>query len=86
VEDCVSDDYAETAGKRRKENDTVDGTQPNDPALGARVLVDAVEAGAPYYLLLGADAIEIVTGALDDLRADIDAWAERSRSTEYDAG
>jgi NAD(P)-dependent dehydrogenase (short-subunit alcohol dehydrogenase family) len=81
----VIDDYAETAGKRRKENDTTDGTQPNDPALGAKVLVDAVEQGAPFYLLLGGDAVEIVTGALDDLRADVDAWAERSRSTAYDA-
>ncbi|WP_434157275.1 oxidoreductase [Clavibacter michiganensis] len=81
----VIDDYAETAGKRRKENDTTDGTQPNDPVLGAKVLVDAVEAGAPFYLLLGGDAVEIVTGALDDLRADVDAWAERSRSTAYDA-
>lgn len=29
-------DYAETAGKRRKENDTVHGTQPGDPARQPR--------------------------------------------------
>jgi len=81
----VIDDYAGTAGQRRKENDTAHGTQPNDPVAGARVLVDAVETGAaPYLLLLGSDAVDIVTGALDDLRAGIDAWAERSRSTEFD--
>jgi len=28
-------DYAETAGKRRKENDTVHGTQPGDPGKAA---------------------------------------------------
>jgi NAD(P)-dependent dehydrogenase (short-subunit alcohol dehydrogenase family) len=79
-------DYAETAGKRRIEADTSDGTQPGDPAAGARLLVDAVESGrAPYLLLLGSDAVEIVTGALDDLRGDIDAWAERSRGTDFDA-
>jgi NAD(P)-dependent dehydrogenase (short-subunit alcohol dehydrogenase family) len=79
-------DYAETAGKRRIEADTSDGTQPGDPAAGARLLVDAVESGAsPYLLLLGSDAVEIVTGALDDLRGDIDSWAERSRATDFDA-
>lgn len=79
-------DYAETAGKRRIEADTSDGTQPGDPAAGARLLVDAVESGSsPYLLLLGSDAVEIVTGALDDLRGDVDAWAERSRATDFDA-
>lgn len=79
-------DYAGTAGKRRIEADTSDGTQPGDPAAGARLLVDAVESGrAPYLLLLGSDAVEIVTGALDDLRGDVDAWAERSRATDFDA-
>lgn len=29
-------DYAETAGKRRKEHDTAHGTQPGDPARGPR--------------------------------------------------
>ena len=29
-------DYADTAGKRRKENDTAHGTQPGDPARAAR--------------------------------------------------
>ncbi|MET4052039.1 NAD(P)-dependent dehydrogenase (short-subunit alcohol dehydrogenase family) [Frigoribacterium sp. PvP054] len=80
------DDYAETAGRRRIEADTSDGTQPGDPAAGARLLVDAVESGSsPYLLLLGSDAVEIVTGALDDLRGDVDAWAERSRATDFDA-
>jgi NAD(P)-dependent dehydrogenase (short-subunit alcohol dehydrogenase family) len=32
-------DYAETAGKRRKENDTVHGTQPGDPARAAAALL-----------------------------------------------
>ena len=78
------DDYAETAGRRRKENDTSDGTQPGDPVLGARLLVDAVDSGeAPYLLLLGDDAVDIVTGALDDLRTDVDTWAERSRATGF---
>ncbi|QNE43847.1 SDR family NAD(P)-dependent oxidoreductase [Frigoribacterium sp. NBH87] len=81
----VIDDYAETAGKRRIGVDSSHGTQPGDPTAGARLLVDAVESGeAPYLLLLGSDAVDVVTGALDDLRSDIDAWADRSRATDFE--
>jgi NAD(P)-dependent dehydrogenase (short-subunit alcohol dehydrogenase family) len=38
----VIDDYADTAGKRRKEHDTVHGTQPGDPAKAAQALITAV--------------------------------------------
>ena len=44
-------DYAETAGKRRKENDTAHGTQPGDPVRAARAIITAVEAAEPPALL-----------------------------------
>jgi hypothetical protein len=54
-------DYAETAGRRRKELDRVHGTQPGDPAKAAAALLDAVESGnPPYLLLLGNDAVDAV--------------------------
>lgn len=37
-------DYAETAGKRRKENGTTDGRQPGDPVKAAAALLTAVNA------------------------------------------
>jgi len=37
-------DYADTAGRRRKEHDTAHGTQPGDPARAAQAIVTAVEA------------------------------------------
>ena len=40
-------DYAETAGKRRKEHDTAHGPQPGDPAKAAAALIQAVESGRP---------------------------------------
>lgn len=81
--DTVIDDYAETAGKRRIENDTTHGTQPGDPAKAATVLVDAVDGGAlPYLLLLGSDAVPIVRKALAALGADIDAWESKSVTTD----
>ena len=44
------DDYADTAGKRRKENDTAHGTQPGDPAKAAQAIIAAVEADEPAVL------------------------------------
>jgi NADP-dependent 3-hydroxy acid dehydrogenase YdfG len=80
-------DYADTAGKRRKENDTVDGTQPGDPAKAADALLKVVESNdPPYMLVLGNDASDIFRGALDALRADLDTWDEVSRSTDFDTG
>lgn len=79
-------DYAETAGKRRKENDRVHGTQPGDPAKAATALIEAVESGRPpYMLILGNDASTMFRSALDTLRAEVDAWESVSRGTDFDA-
>lgn len=78
-------DYAETAGARRKERDTTDGTQPGDPAKAAAAIVDVVSSGAaPYLLVLGNDALDVVRASLDDLRSDLDAFESVSRSTDRD--
>jgi NAD(P)-dependent dehydrogenase (short-subunit alcohol dehydrogenase family) len=78
-------DYADTAGKRRKENDTVHGRQPGDPARAAAALVEVLDAGtAPALLVLGPDALGIFRSVADEQRADLDAWAEVSASTDFD--
>ena len=80
------DDYAETAGRRRKEHDTVHGTQPGDPAKAAAALMDVVESGkAPYMLLLGNDASDGFRAVLDTLRQEVDTWETVSRSTDLDS-
>jgi NAD(P)-dependent dehydrogenase (short-subunit alcohol dehydrogenase family) len=79
------DDYAETAGKRRKEHDRSHGTQAGDPARAAAAIIAAVDSGqAPELLLLGNDAVEMFRRALDQQRADVDAWEATSRSTAFD--
>jgi NAD(P)-dependent dehydrogenase (short-subunit alcohol dehydrogenase family) len=79
-------DYADTAGRRRKEHDTAHGTQPGDPAKAAAALIQAVEsAEPPYMLLLGNDASDGFRAALESLRTEIDAWESLSRSTGFDA-
>lgn len=77
-------DYADTAGRRRKENDHTHGTQPGDPARAARVIIDTVEGEkAPFRLLLGSDAVEIVREELQRRLDEIDTWAHVSVTTDY---
>ncbi len=77
-------DYAGTAGKRRKENDTVHGTQPGDPVRAAAALVEVVGSGkAPELLVLGSDALSGLRSVLDGLRAEVDAWEHVSTSTDF---
>ena len=79
-------DYADTAGKRRKEHDTAHGNQPGDPARAATALIDVVQSGnAPYLLLLGTDAATVIRASLDALHKDIDDWDDVTRSTDFDA-
>ena len=78
-------DYAETAGRRRKENDTVDGTQPGDPARAARAIIEVVAAPQPpSLLLLGRDALATATAVLDEQRAEVEKWREISASTGFE--
>jgi len=77
-------DYADTAGKRRKEHDTAHGTQPGDPAKAARAIITAVEAAdPPELLLLGTDALSAYATVLDARRAEMERWRDLSASTDY---
>ena len=62
------------------------GNQPNDPAKAAAALLDLVESdNPPSRLLLGADALALVEQKLDDVREEIAAWEDVTRSTGYAA-
>lgn len=79
-------DYADTAGKRRKENDKTDGTQPGDPIRAATAIIDAVEAAEPpFQLLLGSDAVRIVGAEVEAQLAEIRRWEEVSIGTDFRA-
>lgn len=84
----VIDDYAETVGPRRKENDRSGGTQPGDPRRAARTLIEVIGGDTlPVRLLLGSDAIRIVGREVDAQRQEIDAWKAVSVATDFaDAG
>jgi NAD(P)-dependent dehydrogenase (short-subunit alcohol dehydrogenase family) len=77
-------DYAETAGKRRKENDTAHGRQPGDPAKAALAIIDAVQdPEPPFLLLLGRDAVDAFRGIADAQRVELEAWEQTSVSTDF---
>ena len=79
------EDYAGTAGKRRKEVDQAHGTQPGDPARAAAAIMTAVAADRPpALLLLGTDALEAAEGVLDARRAELEAWRELSAGTDLE--
>jgi NAD(P)-dependent dehydrogenase (short-subunit alcohol dehydrogenase family) len=78
-------DYADTAGQRRKENDTAHGRQPGDPAKAAQAIITAVGSPEPpLLLLLGPDAVTSFGTVLDAQRAELEAWRELSVSTDFD--
>jgi NAD(P)-dependent dehydrogenase (short-subunit alcohol dehydrogenase family) len=79
-------DYADTAGRRRKENDATHGTQQGDPARAAQAMIDAIEADEPPLLLvLGSDAAGLFADALDAQRAELETWQATSLSTDFPA-
>ncbi len=54
-------EYADTAGKARDRVLAGNGTQENDPVLGARAIIAAVAADAPpVHLIIGGDALDQV--------------------------
>ncbi|MBO0864448.1 MAG: SDR family NAD(P)-dependent oxidoreductase [Mycobacterium sp.] len=82
----VIDDYAATAGQRRKEHDTMHGNQPGDPAKAAAAILAAVESSdPPAFLLLGADALAAYRYIADKRAKEIANWEQLTTSTNFDS-
>ncbi|WP_435225793.1 oxidoreductase [Streptomyces sp. Tue6028] len=78
------EDYDETAGLRRIENDTTHGRQPGDPARAAQAVIEAVASpDAPFRLLLGSDAVQIIGDELHAQLQELQAWKDTSLSTDF---
>ncbi|MEM6109934.1 oxidoreductase [Mycobacterium sp. 050272] len=81
----VIDDYAGTAGQRRKENDTMHGNQAGDPAKAGAAIVTAVESGEPpAFLLLGPDALALYRYTTDARASEIAKWEQLTGGTDFD--
>jgi len=82
----VIDDYAATAGQRRKEHDTMHGNQPGDPAKAGAAIIAAVESPEPpAFLLLGADALAAYRYVTDERAKEIANWEQLTASTHFEA-
>jgi NAD(P)-dependent dehydrogenase (short-subunit alcohol dehydrogenase family) len=82
---AVIDDYAATAGQRRKENDTMHGTQAGDPAKAAAAIIAAVESSEPpAFLLLGPDALAYYRYVAEQRANEIAKWEVVTSGTDFD--
>lgn len=78
-------DYEQTAGARRIGKDLSHGTQPGDPAKGARQIIAAIESEAPpFRLLLGSDAVRFAEDVLWRRQNEYAAWREFSCQTDFE--
>ncbi|QLL08955.1 oxidoreductase [Mycobacterium vicinigordonae] len=81
----IIDDYADTAGRRRKENETMHGSQPGDPAKAGAAIVAAIESGEPpAFLLLGDDALFSYRFIAERRAKEVSVWETQTSSTNLD--
>ena len=77
-------DYADTAGRRRKEHGSYHGSQPGDPARAAEAIIKAVEdKSPPFLLLLGKDACDAIQTVADAQGNELADWKELSLGTDF---
>lgn len=81
------EDYDELFAPIRAARRKASGNQLGDPALaGAAVVRIASVPQPPAHLLLGSDALRLVGAAREAVDADIRAWQELSRTTDFAEG
>lgn len=80
----VIDDYAATAGARRKMLRGNSGKQPGDPLRAVQAIVKAVDSpNSPHHLLLGNAAYDSATAKLDQLLEEFKAWEAVARGADF---
>jgi NAD(P)-dependent dehydrogenase (short-subunit alcohol dehydrogenase family) len=78
------DDYADTAGARRKNTLDTYGHQPGDPKRAAAAVIEAVRSeNPPLRLLLGKVALDVALGRLDTLKTNFTAWRDVTLSADF---
>ena len=62
-----------------------DGKQPGDPAKAAAAILLALDSeDPPLRLALGNDAVDAISEALTDAKAELAAWERVGRSAVFD--
>ncbi|MCG9894123.1 MAG: oxidoreductase [Fimbriimonadaceae bacterium] len=78
------EEYAETAGARKKMLQEASGRQAGDPERAAEIMMQLAEhPNPPRRLLLGAMAHQTALDKLAAMKADIEAWEEITLSADF---
>ena len=81
------DDYAGTAGERRKQTEARSGNQAGDPVRAAQAIIDAALSDTPpLRLLLGRAALELARKKVTSLTNDFDAWEKTTVGADFPEG
>ena len=81
------DDYASTAGERRKQTEARSGNQAGDPVRAAQAIIDAALSDTPpLRLLLGKAALELARKKVSSLTQDFDAWEKTTIGADFPEG
>jgi len=77
-------DYDAVMDPIRAARQAKSGNQPGDPARAAQALLALIEAPTPpMRLFMGQDALDLVTGKLAGMEAEIAQWRALSQSTSF---
>jgi NAD(P)-dependent dehydrogenase (short-subunit alcohol dehydrogenase family) len=80
-------DYDELFEPIRAARQAASGHQLGNPAKAAEAVLKVVEAEKPpVHLVLGSDALRLVAAGRAAVTADIEAWEDLSRSTDFPDG
>ncbi|HYG87843.1 MAG TPA: oxidoreductase [Azospirillum sp.] len=83
VVDAIAD-YADTVGVMRSRMVEMNHAQPGDPAKLAKAILALVDApNPPRRLPLGSDTLARITAKNADVEAEMAAWQDLARSTDY---
>jgi NAD(P)-dependent dehydrogenase (short-subunit alcohol dehydrogenase family) len=81
------DDYAATAGERRKQTEARSGNQAGDPVRAAQAIIDAALSDTPpLRLLLGKAALELARKKVASLTHDFDTWEKATIGADFPEG
>ncbi|TDO51649.1 hypothetical protein EV643_103388 [Kribbella sp. VKM Ac-2527] len=77
------DAYADTAGKRRKENAGAPGEEPGDPDRAADLIVRLASIDQlPFRMPMGSDAVSMIRDHLRHQLNELDQWSDLSTTTD----
>ena len=78
--------YADTAGVRLTGTAAASGSQPGDPVRAAEIMIRIAESNdPPRHLVLGVVGVDGVIAALEKRLAEVKAWSDAGRATDFPA-